>query len=355
LRTTLTMLSRTFGSRVPWSPPHDPRRLVPRAECDMLAAPALMCQRRPARFEIPSHPPPRRPTAFAASATLFTRSCRRPRHSVPNFRLEPDGQGDHRASKDRGGERRLRSGRSTQHSPGPLKARTTQCARRGTSRPGSACANARRAGRCSLVGLQTVLGRSRSRSPGHSSKAVTKRNSNSSACSYSTSRTRWVEEAPRRGGISLSKDHPYHASHAPGAEAIGLSFEGATTVDKGPVSSVVEMTFPPSRAGLVVWTIDDPNDEVEYGRSANGLKPDGLRLVDLGASTTVSAQLSGTRVPSGLTAGTRRNCQRWTTPWGGHHAVNQGLSLLVQSRRTPPPPRVGNSQDRYRCTAFSVR
>jgi hypothetical protein len=161
-----------------------------------------------------------------------------------------------------------------------------------------------------------------------------------------------------RSETDLGRDTPYQGVVTrQGPMAIGLRFEGTTTVDKVPVSSVVEMTFPNSKSWVeVVWTVDDPNDDVSRVEARTGLKLDRRPVVvDLGASNTVYGQLQE-KESLRLRAGTAPGLPAPGASWEVTKAVNQRDSPFARAVSKDAAPAEGwaHLMDSSRCTAIAV-
>jgi hypothetical protein len=164
---------------------------------------------------------------------------------------------------------------------------------------------------------------------------------------------------PLRGSGSTSgPDSPFQGVITrEGPMAVGLRFEGVTVVDRVPVSSVVEMTFPNSKSWVeVVWTINDPDDDVSMIEARTGLKLDGPPvLVDLGASNTVYAPLRGNESLR-LRAGRAPGLPEPDAPWEVTKAVNKTASPYARavSKTSASAEGWAHVMDRSRCTAVAV-
>jgi hypothetical protein len=161
-----------------------------------------------------------------------------------------------------------------------------------------------------------------------------------------------------RSESGLPADPPYKGIITrEGRMAIGLRFEGATTVNKVPVHSVVEMTFPNSKSWVeVVWTIDDPNDDVSRVEARTGLKLDRPPVVvDFGASNTVYSQLRESESLR-LRAGNAPGLPVTGTAWEVTRTVNQRDTPFARAIAKDSAPAEGwaHLMDSSRCTAIAV-
>lgn len=142
-----------------------------------------------------------------------------------------------------------------------------------------------------------------------------------------------------------------------GPMAVGLRFEGTTTVGKAPVHSVLEMSFPNSKSWVeVVWTMDDPGDDVGSIDVHTGLKLEGLPvLVDLGASNTVYSPLLEGEILS-LTAGDAPGLPPLRESWEISKVANQKDSSFARatSKHSPPAEGWAHLMDKARCTALAA-
>ncbi len=143
-----------------------------------------------------------------------------------------------------------------------------------------------------------------------------------------------------------------------GPMAVGLRFESDTILARRSVHSVVDMTFPNSKSWIeVVWTIDDPRDQVTRLTIGTGLKLDGSPiLVDLGANNTVYSQLrQWERIR--LRAGSAPRSPVPDAPWEISKGAGRSLDASfarAASKNSPPAEGWAHIMDNSRCTAVAV-